>query len=127
MVLFDGVCNFCNGMVNFAIRNDRKGKLRFAALQSGAGEEFKKKFQLPANIDSVIVIDKGKIYMHAPAAVRISRYLDWPAKMLSVFAIVPVFISNPVYKWVARHRYKWFGKKDACMVPSAKVRERFLT
>ena len=126
VVLFDGVCNFCNGMVNFAIRNDKKAKLKFAALQSDAGTRLKAQYQIPASIDTVILIDNGKVYTYAKAAIRISKYLDWPAKILYGFIIIPSFISQPFYKWVASKRYKWFGKKDSCIIPSEKVRERFL-
>jgi len=71
VVLFDGVCNFCNSMVNFAIRNDKNGCLKFAALQSAAGEQLKKTYQIPANMDTVIFIDKGKVYTYAEAGIRI--------------------------------------------------------
>lgn len=126
IVLFDGVCNFCNSAVNFAIRNDKKARLKFAPLQSAAGQELRTRYQIPTTIDTVIFIDKGKVYTYASAAIRICRYLGWPAKMLYAFIIIPAFISQPVYKWIARHRYKWFGQKDSCMMPTPAVRQRFL-
>lgn len=125
LILFDGVCNFCNAIVNFLIRNDKKGKLKFVPLQSPAGVSLKKQYNISDKIDSVILIDKGNIYTHA-AAIKIYKYLDWPAKALYVFNIFPLFITNKVYKWVAANRYKWFGKKEQCMVPDAEVRSRFL-
>ncbi|MBL7745966.1 MAG: DUF393 domain-containing protein, partial [Chitinophagaceae bacterium] len=123
---FDGVCNFCNRMVNFAIRYDKRAKLRFAPMQSSTGEELRVQHHVSPDINTVILIDNGKAYTYAKAAIRICKYLDWPARLLYVFVIVPSFISQPVYKWIARNRYKWFGKKDSCMVPSADVRSRFL-
>ncbi len=113
-------------MVNFAIRNDKKAKLKFAPLQSSAGEELRRKFNIPSTTDTVILINNGKVYTFASAAIRICRYLDWPARLLYAFIIIPGFISQPFYKWIARNRYKWFGKKDECMVPTPEVRERFL-
>ena len=125
-MLFDGVCNFCNRMVNFAIRNDKKGKLKFAPLQSATGKQLTGKYNVPPPADTIVFISKGKAYTYADAAIRICRYLDWPAKAMYALIIIPAFISQPLYKWFARHRYKWFGKKESCMVPTAEVRERFL-
>jgi predicted DCC family thiol-disulfide oxidoreductase YuxK len=126
VLLFDGVCNFCNRMVNFAIRNDKKGKIRFAPLQSEVGKILRKEFNIPETVDTVILIDKGKAFTYARAAIRVSKYLDWPAKMLYAFIIVPRFISQPFYKWIARNRYRWFGKRESCMIPNADVKSRFL-
>jgi predicted DCC family thiol-disulfide oxidoreductase YuxK len=126
VVLFDGVCNFCNQMVNFAIRNDRKAKLKFAPLQSIDGQRLREQFNIPARVDTVIFIDNNKVYTYASAAIRICKYLDWPVKILYALIIIPAFISQPVYKWIARNRYKWFGKKETCMIPTPEVRERFL-
>ena len=126
IILFDGVCNFCNRMVNFAIRNDKKGKLKFAPLQSEAGIRLKEQFQISPTADTVIFIENGKPYTYAKAAIRISRYLDWPAKAFNAFRIIPSFISQPLYKWFAKRRYKWFGKKETCMIPTADIKARFL-
>ena len=126
VVLFDGVCNYCNSMVNYAIRHDAGGKLRFAPLQSEAGSALRQKHNISPSIDSVIFLDNGKVYTYSDAALRIARYLDWPAKMVAALVIVPGFIRQPFYKWIARNRYKWFGRKEACMIPSADVRSRFI-
>jgi len=126
LILFDGVCNFCNRMVNFAIRHDKKAKLKFAPLQSEAGQKLREQYSVPPGADSIILIENGKSYTYASAAIRICKYLDWPAKALYAFIIVPAFISQPLYKWFARNRYKWFGKREECMVPTPDVRERFL-
>lgn len=126
VVLFDGVCNFCNKMVNFAIRNDKKALLKFSPLQSQAGQQLLLQYKVSPTANTVVFIDKGKTYTYAAAAIRICRYLRWPAKMLYAFIIIPSFISQPFYKWIARNRYKWFGKKETCMVPTPEIRNRFL-
>ena len=126
LVLFDGVCNYCNTMVNYAISHDPEGKLRFAPLQSGTGGQIRKEYSIPETIDSVILVDQGKVYTYSDAALRIASYLDRPASFWSLLRIVPGFIRQPVYKWIAKNRYKWYGKKDSCMIPSAEVRSRFL-
>lgn len=126
IILFDGVCNFCNRMVNFAIRNDKKGKLKFAPLQSASGQQLRNKFGISPSVDTIVLIDNEKVHIYAKAAIRICKYLDWPAKLLYVFIIIPTFISQPLYKWFAKRRYKWFGKKDSCMMPTPGIKERFL-
>ena len=126
VVLFDGICNYCNSCVNFAIRNDKQARLRFAALQSASGQQLKEKYGVVPAVDSVILIDNNRAYTYSDAAIRITKYLRWPAKALYALIILPPFIRQPIYKWIARNRYKWFGKKDACMVPSAEIRDRFL-
>jgi predicted DCC family thiol-disulfide oxidoreductase YuxK len=126
VVLFDGVCNYCNTMVNFAIRNDSQAQLKFTPLQTLTGKQLKSQFNLPPEIDSVIFIDNNKVYVYADAALRICRWLDWPAKALYAFIIVPKFIRQPIYKWIAKNRYKWFGKKDTCIIPTPEVKSRFL-
>lgn len=126
IILFDGVCNFCNSMVNFTIRNDKQGKLKFCPLQSEKGELLKTKFGVVPDADTIVFIENGKAYTYAKAAIHVCKYLDWPAKMLYGFIIIPSFISQPVYRWFAKRRYKWFGKKESCVIPSAEVKNRFL-
>ena len=126
IVLFDGVCNYCNAMVNFAIRNDKKAILKFAPLQSATGIRLREEHQIAPGIDSVILIDQGKVYTYSDAAIRIAKYLRWPAKVVYSFSIVPKFIRQPFYKWIARNRYKWFGKTELCMIPTPDVKARFL-
>lgn len=126
VVLFDGVCNYCNSWVNFAIRNDKKARLRFATLQSATGQQLKEKYGVTPETDSVILIDNEKAYTYSNAALRIAKYLQWPAKAIYALTIIPAFIRQPVYKWIARNRYKWFGRKEECMVPSPEIKSRFL-
>ena len=127
IVLFDGVCNFCNDSVNFTISRDPKGYFKFAALQSEEGQALLKQHQLPLEtLDTLVLVEDGKAYTYSSAPLRIARKLSglWP--MLFIFIIVPSFIRHAVYKFIARNRYKWFGKKDACMMPTPEIRSRFL-
>lgn len=126
VVLFDGVCNYCNTMVNFAIKWNRKKNLRFAPLQSEVGIALKEKYHIAPTVDSVVFIEQGKVYIHSSAALRICRHLSFPVKVLYFFILVPRFIREGIYKWVARNRYKWFGKKESCMIPTSDVRALFL-
>jgi predicted DCC family thiol-disulfide oxidoreductase YuxK len=127
IILFDGVCNFCNGMVNFAIRQDKKDVFRFAALQSEAGQKILSQYQLPkTDFDSFILIDKGKIYKSSTAALKVSNQFPWYWKWTQLFWITPAFLRNAVYDFIARNRYKWFGKKEECMIPSAELKQKFL-
>jgi predicted DCC family thiol-disulfide oxidoreductase YuxK len=127
IVLFDGVCNVCNGSVLFAIKRDSQSKLKFASLQSGFGVEQSKNFNLPSSsLNSVLFISKGKLYQKSNAALEIARHLDglWPA--LYIFKIVPAFIRDFFYDLIARNRYRWFGKKDECMIPTPELKARFI-
>jgi predicted DCC family thiol-disulfide oxidoreductase YuxK len=127
IVLFDGVCHLCNGSVNFIIERDPERRFRFAPIQSPIGQELLRRHDLPPDaIDTVVLIEGEKAYTRSTAALRIARRLGglWP--IAYAWIIVPRPIRDAVYKLVARNRYKWFGKKDACMMPTPEVRERFL-
>lgn len=127
IILFDGVCNFCNAGINFIIRQDKKNIFRFAALQSTAGQKLAGQFHLPKeNFDSFILIDKNKVYSRSTAGFKIYNKLSWYWKWTQIFWIIPRFITDAVYDFIARNRYKWFGKKEECMIPSPEVRSRFL-
>lgn len=127
IVLFDGVCNLCDNTVQFILKRDKKGYFQFASLQSEAGQELLKKYDLPTDdFDSFVLLENGKLYQRSTGALRVCRRLGaaWP--LLYTFIIVPAFIRNAIYNWVARNRYRWFGKKDACMMPKPEWKERFL-
>ena len=127
IVLFDGVCNFCNATVNFVIEHDRAGYFKFAALQSEIGEELIAKHVIDtAKTDSVIVVEDEKAYTHSSAALRIAKRLDGIWSWAAVFVVVPKPIGDSIYKVFARYRYRLFGKQDACMMPTPEVRSRFL-
>ena len=127
VILFDGICNFCNGAVNFVIRRDKKKLLKFAALQSEAGQLLLKHYSLPVSkFESFVFIEEGKVYTKSTAALKLCKHLTamWP--LVYGFIIVPAFIRNGIYTWIAKNRYKWFGKKEQCMIPSPEIRSRFL-
>lgn len=127
VVLFDGVCNFCNYWVNFAIRHDRKKKLRFTPLQGETASRLLTKYKLStSSLSSVIFIDKEKVYTQSSAAIRIAKHLDGGWKLFYGFMIVPKFIRDFFYNIIARNRYKWYGKKERCMIPTPELKERFL-
>ena len=127
VILFDGVCNFCNGAVNFIIKRDKKRIFRYAALQSAAGQQLLQQFGLSStDLDSFILICKGKAYKKTDAALRLYPLLGkgWP--LMKVLWVFPRFIRDFFYDVIARNRYRWWGKKDACMIPGQEVRSLFL-
>jgi predicted DCC family thiol-disulfide oxidoreductase YuxK len=127
IILFDGVCNFCNGSVNFIIERDQAGYFKFAPLQSEIGEKLLAEHGVDKTLtDSVILIEDGSVYTHSTAALRIARKLEGPWKWFYGLRIVPSFIRDGFYKLFARYRYKLFGQKDECMLPSPEIRARFL-
>lgn len=127
LVLFDGHCNLCTGAVQFIIRRDKKNKFRFASLQSEPGKQLLKKYELPEEkTNSVVLILYKKAYTESTAALLIARHLSgiWPA--LYFFIIVPPFIRDAVYRFIACNRYDWFGRRATCWLPSDELRARFL-
>lgn len=140
IILFDGVCQFCNTSVNFIIRHDKEDKFLFTPLQSAAGEALLLKHQLnTASMDSFVLIAEErvrmrsssilkveKVYMRSTAVLKVARALGFPWSLFYGFIILPVGFRDSVYNWVAKNRYKWFGKKDVCMVPDERVRRKFL-
>ena len=126
ILLFDGVCNFCNDSVNFIICRDSDKKFKFAPLQSDYGIEMRKKYGIADDVDSIVLIEDGRAYTHSTAALRIAKNLGGIYSLAYVFIIVPVFIRDFLYKSFARNRYRMFGKKDMCMMPTPEVRERFI-
>lgn len=127
-ILFDGVCNFCNGSVNFIIERDPPGYFKFAPLQSERGEKLLAEYGIDkTQTDSVILIEDGKAYMRTTAALRIARKLTGGWSLFYAFIIVPAFIRDIFYDLFAKYRYKLFGKQDACMMPTPEIRARFLS
>jgi len=127
IVFFDGVCNFCNYWVNFAIKRDKKKKLRFSPIQGETAATLLATYQLsPTALSTVILIDNGKVYTQSSAALRISKYLAGGWKLVYGLMILPKFIRDFFYNIIARNRYRWYGKKETCMIPTPEVRERFL-
>lgn len=126
VILFDGVCNFCDVSVQFILNRDPNETFHFASLQSEAGQELLNKYHVRDDVDSMILIENDKVYYKSSAALRISRHLRGAWKLLYVFMVVPAPIRNVVYDLIARNRYKWFGQKESCMLPPPNVRKRFL-
>jgi len=127
ILLFDGVCNLCNSSVQFIVKRDKDATFRFASLQSEEAQELLDAFDdKPGDLSSVILVEDSKLYARSTAALRIARRLGdaWP--LLYGFIIIPQPIRDGVYNWIARNRYRWFGKKDQCMIPSPDLKSRFL-
>lgn len=128
IVIFDGVCNYCSSVVAFIIKRDGRGIFRFAPFQSDAGRALLEKYNVPPDyLDSFVLIDDGRLYTRSEAGLRLWRRLGGVWKFLYVFIAVPAPVRDAVYNFIARNRYKWFGRKDACMVPGPEVRDRFLS
>ncbi len=130
VVLFDGVCNLCNGAVNFMIDRDPKGKLKFASFQSEAGKELLRSRGSPlpeGDPTSIVFVVGEQTYDGSGAALRIAARLTFPWFLFSAFLVVPWFLRDLGYYLIAKNRYRWFGKGDACRVPTPELRARFLT
>ena len=126
-MLFDGVCNFCNASVNFLIDRDPDAKFRFGALQSEEGLTALREHDLPTDyFDSIVLLEDGQVYVASDAVLRIAHHMPalWPA--MGVFWIIPRPVRDAVYNWIARNRYRWFGKRDTCRLPTPEYRARFL-
>lgn len=127
IILFDGVCNFCNNSVNFIIEHDPEGYFKFAPLQSEIGERLLKENGInKIETDSVVLLEDGRAYTHSTAALRVARKLSGAWRYLYGFRFVPEFIRDFAYKLFAKNRYRMFGKQDACMLPTPEIRARFL-
>ena len=127
ILLFDGVCNLCNGVVQFVIKRDQKDKFVFAALQSNAGQALLKKQNLPTDdFESFILVENDIVYNKSTAALRVAKSLGSGWQLLYAFIIVPKFIRDFVYTLVANSRYKVFGKRDNCIVPTTELNAKFL-
>lgn len=127
VLLFDGVCNLCNGVVQFVINHDTRGQFRFASLQSEAGQALLRQHRLSTtNFDTFILLEEGRIFTRSSAALRIARKLNgfWP--LLYMFMVIPKFIRDFFYNLVSRNRYRWFGQQEACMLPTPELKSRFL-
>lgn len=117
IILFDGFCNLCSRSVDFVMKNDKKRVFRYVALQSETGIFMRDKYEIPAETDSVILFQNGRFFSYSEAALRIAVQLRFPWPMFGIFRIVPVFIRDKVYHWIARNRYRWFGKREVCRIP----------
>lgn len=127
ILLFDGVCNLCSSSVQFVLARNKKENIQFASLQSSYARQKLKEAKLPANYtDSLVLVENGKYYVKSDAALQLAKYLTGFWKLASLLRIIPRFVRDPLYTWIAHNRYDWFGKSDACWIPSAKWKNRFL-
>jgi predicted DCC family thiol-disulfide oxidoreductase YuxK len=127
IILFDGVCNLCNDSVTFIIKHDKKDTFKFTALQSAVGMIMVTEHNIDTSkTDSIILMDGDTFYTKSTAALMISKHLSGGYLLLYGFLIVPKFIRNLVYDFIARNRYKWFGKKENCMIPTPELKKKFL-
>ncbi len=128
LILFDGVCNFCDETIQKVIKADKNNVFVFASLQSDFGKEIIKYIGVNPEIDSIILYQPGIAYFtESDAALEISRQLNGFYPLLQMGKIVPKSLRNSVYRYIAKNRYKWYGKKDECMIPSAEIRSKFLS
>lgn len=128
IILFDGVCNLCDAAVQFVIEHDKQDVFRFVSLQSELGAKIMKYLGIDVSkMDSIVLYDPGKAYYYkSEAAFKILKETKSIYKLLLVFSILPASFSNYIYDYVAKNRYRWFGKKDSCMIPSAEIMAKFL-
>lgn len=127
LILFDGVCNLCNGSVQLIIRHDPRAHFRFASLQSPLGEELRARLGIdPKTVDSIILVEGDRWFRESDAALRIALGMSGAWKALSVLRIIPRPIRDALYRLIARNRYRWFGKQETCWLPTPELRGRFL-
>ena len=127
LILFDGMCNLCSSSVQFIIKRDKKKQFYFTSIQSHLGQQIIQYFQLDfTKVESVLLLEKNNIFIESTAALKIANQLSgfWP--ILYSFIIIPSFIRNSIYQLIARNRYKWFGKKESCWIPTKEIISRFL-
>ena len=127
VLLFDGVCNLCNGFINFVIDHDPEGYFRFGTLQREPAQSFLRSAGYdPDVLSSVVLVEDGRIYRESGAALRVMQQLGLPWMLLSVFRAVPRPLRDVVYRWIAANRYDWFGKRSQCRLPTPNVQARFI-
>lgn len=127
IIFYDGVCILCNRSVQFIINKEPSSQFRFVMLQSDIGKKVLQKIERPIHdIETTILIDKGKYYTESDVGILASKYLRWPYKMFYIFRVIPKFIRDPIYRVVAKNRYNWFGKDESCLIPSEKINRQLL-
>jgi predicted DCC family thiol-disulfide oxidoreductase YuxK len=127
IIIFDGYCNLCSSTVQFILKRDKKRIFRFVAMQSDKIILFKEKYSLDLEIpETVILIDGDKVFKRSEAVLRILKKLHFPLNLLWGLIIIPGFIRDPLYSWIAKNRYHWFGKRKSCFMPDDKFKDRFV-
>lgn len=127
VLLFDGVCNLCNGVVQFVIRHDHKKQIRFASLQSGIGIQLQQQYgHNVGNLDTVVLIINNTMLTESTAILRIFRLLGFPWSLMYGCMVIPKVLRDIGYRYIAKNRYVWFGKQESCMIPTPELRKLFL-
>lgn len=128
LILFDGYCHVCSNSVQFVLKREKGDQLKFASLQSDFARGLLEERGYDANNipDSLVFIDSEKVFFQSDAALEIARYLVWPWRWLIFFKLFPAFLRNHVYNWIARNRYRWWGKRDTCWLPNMEWKHKFL-
>jgi predicted DCC family thiol-disulfide oxidoreductase YuxK len=127
ILLFDGHCSLCNGAVDFVLKRDIRKKLLLASIQGTAGQGVLKKYELPPSyLDTLVLVEEGKVYLGSTAALRVARFLGggWP--LFYGLIVIPKGVRDRIYQWISRNRYQWFGRRDTCRIPSASESAHFL-
>ncbi|WP_316738108.1 thiol-disulfide oxidoreductase DCC family protein [Pedobacter aquatilis] len=126
VIFFDGVCNLCNASVQFVIEHDKENYFKYSALQGNFAKEILPKFNInPSHLNSILLVENGKLYTKSSAALRVAKKLNGFLPLLYVFIIVPKFIRDWVYDIIAKNRYKWWGKQESCWVPTPELKSKF--
>lgn len=127
LVLIDGSCNFCHKTVQVIEKYSRKPDFYYSNIQSELGKEVINNFAIDPSIDSVIFIEQGKVHLHSTAVLLICKHLRFPFSLASIFLVIPAFVRDPIYRFLAKHRYRFFGKKQECELPNIGFTDRVLT
>lgn len=127
ILLFDGYCNLCQSSVQFVLKHEKKPEIYFTSLQSETGIQLLNQYGInPNEVDSLVLIENNKVFIKSSAALRVSKYLNGLYPLSFGLLIIPKFIRNMVYDFIAKNRYKWYGKKESCMIPDVDLVKRFL-
>jgi predicted DCC family thiol-disulfide oxidoreductase YuxK len=126
VLLFDGVCNLCNGVVRFLVRRDPAGRIRYAPLRSGTGKALLDRVGLPDDLDTVVLVEGDRGYTKSAAVIRVAELLGWPYRLARIGRLLPRRLRDACYDVVAANRYDWFGRRERCPIPDERVSDRFL-
>ncbi|MBN2426425.1 MAG: thiol-disulfide oxidoreductase DCC family protein [Calditrichaceae bacterium] len=127
VVIFDGICNLCSGFMRFVYKRDKNERFKFAWIQSEQGKALLRRYGISKDkIDTIIYIDHNRVYTKSTAFLRIVKYLNYPWPLLQAGYLIPVYFRDKLYDWVAQNRYRWFGKKDSCIITNGEIGDRFL-
>ena len=128
IVLFDGVCTLCNASIDFILKRDHKNRFLVGALQEPISKKVLSDFQVnPSYLDSLVLVENGQIYFRSTAALRIAKGLSGGWSLLYFLIVIPAFARDPIYDWIGKNRYRWFGKKSTCRIPTTEERKKFLS